>query len=145
MAELHQWREPATTELGHIPQEAVRQPLAALVVLCLFQQLITEPLFEPVNGFQRRPLPEINRQPLVLLRTQVMPMAPHQGNQAAMFGAHPIELLPTRQEVMVHRTDDMEPVRDNAGLREVFAHQSAVTGGQIHANHLHALFARQTP
>jgi hypothetical protein len=54
MTELNQWREPATTERGDVPQKAPGQFLAAFLVTAFLEQHAAEPLFEAVDSFQRR-------------------------------------------------------------------------------------------
>ena len=49
IAELHQWREPATTERAHIGEEAACQRVAALLIPAFLKQAVAEPLFETVN------------------------------------------------------------------------------------------------
>ncbi len=49
VAELSQWREPATTERSHVPQKTPSQFLAAFLVAAFLQQHIAEPLFEVIN------------------------------------------------------------------------------------------------
>jgi len=74
IAELYQWREPATTERGDIAEEAMRQTFTALLIAGLFQQCVTEPLFETVDRLQRRPFSEVGREAFVLLGSEVVPM-----------------------------------------------------------------------
>ena len=42
---------------------------------------------------------------------------------------------------MIHQPDDMEAISHDARLGEVFAHDRAVNGRQIHADHLHQMLA----
>jgi hypothetical protein len=51
IAELSQWRKPATTERGDIGKEAVCQLLAAFLIAAFLQQGVAKPLFEPIDGF----------------------------------------------------------------------------------------------
>ena len=127
-------REPATTERGHLGQEALSQSAAFSDGPMLFQQQVAETLFEGIDGFQRRPFSQIDRQPLLLLSREMVPMTTHQRKQSAMLGSEWINLLPAGQEVMVNRTHHMEAIGHNLGLGKVFAHQSPITGGQIHAD-----------
>jgi serine phosphatase RsbU (regulator of sigma subunit) len=66
VAELYQWGEPATTEHRDVPQKTVRQAAAAFLRLAFLQQQITESLFEAVNRLQRRVLPQVRREALLL-------------------------------------------------------------------------------
>ena len=61
MAELNQWRKPATTERGDVPQKASCEFMTAFLVTAFLEQHATEPLFEAIDGFQRRSFAEIRR------------------------------------------------------------------------------------
>ena len=49
MAELHEWREPATTKRGDGAEKAARQLAAAFLVAALLQQYGAEPLFKVIS------------------------------------------------------------------------------------------------
>ena len=72
MAERDQWGEPATTQRGHIAEEAARQLLAAFVIAAFLEQQIGEPLLEAVDRLQRRVFSEVSREALVLLKGEIL-------------------------------------------------------------------------
>src|SRR5579871_876392 len=134
IAELHQWREPATTERGDIGQEAACQLLAAFLISPLLEQAVAEPLFEAVNHFQGWVLPQIRRQALVLQNREVVAMAAHQGEQPAVFSSNRVKELPAGQKVMIDGADHVESIGHNLGVGEMLLHQRPVTDRQIHAD-----------
>ncbi len=144
MAERHQGREPATTQGRDVPQEAMGQLVATSLVAAFFQQRITEPLFKAVNRLQRRFVPEVGGEAVVLLRGEVMAMTPHQGKQAAVLGSDRVDVLPARQEMMSHGANDVKAVGYDARLREMLARECAIAGGQVHTDDLDEMFALQS-
>ena len=68
-------------------------------------------------------------------------MAPHQRKQATIAGTHAIDVPPAGQEVMIDDADDMEAIRYDARVGEVFVNQGAVGRSQVHAHHPDQVFA----
>src|SRR5436305_10776914 len=64
----------------------------------LLQQQITETLLKAVDDSEQRMLAEILLQAHQLIRTQIVPMATHEREQAAVFGAHRIEIAASKRE-----------------------------------------------
>ena len=89
----------------------------------LFQQQGTETLFEAIDLIQCRMMAEIGGQAGSLIGVKVVTMPAHQRD----------ELAPAAEKVMIHQTNDVESIGDNAGVGEVLAHQRAIAGRQVHA------------
>lgn len=62
---------------------------------------------------------EISSQAKLLVGSEVVAMAAHQGKQSAIFGPSGIEIAPAGEEMMVDDADHMETVGDDAGVGEV--------------------------
>lgn len=60
-----------------------------------------------------------------------------------VLAAGGIEIAPAGQEVVVDEADDVEAVGDDEGVREMFADQRAVGGGEVHADQFDLGFALQ--
>lgn len=79
----------------------------------------------------------------LLFGLQMVRMPSHEGQQAALPRASRIEVAPTGQKVLVNEANDVEAIGHNARVGEMFAYQSAVSGGQVHAHQTHPRFALQ--
>ena len=82
--------------------------LALFACTVLFQDQVTQPLFEAVDRLQHRVVRQISGQVKLLIGPKIVAMAAHQGEQASILGAGRIEAPPTGQEVMIDDADDME-------------------------------------
>ena len=60
---------------------------------------------------------------------EIVAMAAHQREQAAVLTGHRVEVSPAGEELLIDETDNMEAIGDNLGLREVFPGHRAIGGG----------------
>ena len=74
----------------------------------LLQQQITETLLKAVDDREQRVLAEILLQAHQLIRAQIVPMAAHEREQAAVFGAYRIEIAPASEKVLVDQANPDE-------------------------------------
>jgi len=119
LAELNQWGQTSLSQLVNRAQETRHQLLTLPAVAMFLQQQIAEPLFEAVDGLQHRMLSQISGQAKLLIRSEIVPMTPHQREQAAILRTHPIEVSPAGQEVMIDDADHVEAVSYDACVGEV--------------------------
>ncbi len=145
ITELDQLRQARLPQLVDGAQKTGREPGALLTGAIFLQEEVAEALLEAVDELQGGLLGQVTFQVEVLFGTQVMAMAPHEGEQSAVTAGDRIEIAPTRQEVVVDQPDDVEAICHDAGIGEVLAHQGAVGRGQIHAYHPHFGFPFQAP
>jgi hypothetical protein len=64
----------------------------------------------------------------MLRESEILPMAPHQGKEAAVLGSDGVQFLPTDQEVVIDGADHMEAIGQDLGLWEMLPHQGTITG-----------------
>jgi hypothetical protein len=76
-----------------------------------------------------------------LLRRKITAVTAQEREQAAIPGAAGIQLPPQGKEMMIDQANDVKAVGHDQSFGEVLLHHSPVTGGQIHADHLHLFFA----
>jgi hypothetical protein len=125
LAELHQLRQDGLAQLVDRFEKTRGQRTALFTGAMLFQEQMTEPLFETVDLAHGREAVEVGLQ---------------------LFGLAWLEVVavpPTGQEVQVDEPDDMKPVGDNRRFGKMLPHQGSVRAGQIHADPPHPLFALQ--
>ena len=142
-AERDQLRQSGLPQLVDGVQQAGRQEFALVAGAVLFEQQVAEPLFESIDRRQDGPACEVIGEAVLLVGREVVAMAAHEAEQAAVFGAGGIDLAPAGEEVVVDEADDVEAVGDDAGVGEVFADQGAVGAGQVHANDLDGFTAAE--
>jgi hypothetical protein len=100
LAELHQLRRDGLTQLVDRFEKTRGQRTALFTGAMLFQEQITEPLFETVDLAHGREAVEVGLQLFGLARLEV------------------VAVPPTGQEVQVDEPDDMKPVRRQSALWE---------------------------
>jgi hypothetical protein len=115
--------------------------LAGLVFL---QQQVAEALFEAVDDLQDGMFGQIGCQADFLLGFEIVAVAAHEAEQAAVLAGDRIDLPPGGQKMLIDEADDVEAVGDDTGVGEVLLHQSAIGDREIHAHHTHVLFGLQT-
>lgn len=122
-------------------EESRDECLALFAGAVFLQQQIAEALLETIDEIQGGVQFQVRSQAQLLFGLDVVAMAAHQRQQAAVPGTNGIDVAPAGQEVMVDEADDMEAIRHDAGIREVFAHHSTADRSQVHAHHAHRFFA----
>jgi hypothetical protein len=105
------------------------------------EQQITEALLESIDFAQDGELIKIGLQLDGLFRLEIVTMAAHQREQAAMFGSSGVDVPPAGQEVVIDEADDMEAIGDDPGLGEVLADDGAIHARQIHTHDSHPVLA----
>jgi hypothetical protein len=98
-------------------------------------------LLEAVDDPEGRMRRQMGIELHLLSGLQVVTVSAHERHEAAVLAAGGIQIPPAGQKVVVDEADDMKAVCHNAGFGEVFPHQGAVGGRQIHADHAHLVFA----
>src|SRR5579884_2656051 len=96
LAQLHPLRQAGLPQWVDGAEEAVGERLALTAGAVFFEQQVTEPLFEAVDEFQHRVAGQIGRQTGLLLGGEVVAMAAHEREQAAVLTRHRIPFLPPR-------------------------------------------------
>ena len=114
----------------------------SLRVRCFFSSKSQSRFFETVDFAQDRELVEAGLEFELLVGLEIVAVATHQREQAAVLGAGGIDLAPTGQEVMVDEADDVEAIGDDLGFGKVLADDRAVDARQVHTDDADAVFAR---
>jgi hypothetical protein len=138
---IYELRPAGLAQLVNGLEKARDQGAALFTRAMLFQQQIAESLFVTIDLAHGRELIEVGLQLFGLAGLEMVAMPTHQGKQTAVLGSHRVDLPPAGYEVQVDQPDDMKPVGDDAGIREMFPYQGAVGAGQIHAYHADSLLA----
>lgn len=139
------WRQASLPQLVDGAQEPGDE-LGALFPGAMFvQQQGTETLLEAVDEAEHGLGGQIGIESGLLFGLQLVPVAPHQRQQAAVLGCLSVDVAPTGQEMRVDPSDHGEAVGDDAGVGKVLSHQGAIRAGQIHANHPHLGLAFPPP
>ena len=141
VSEDDELRQSGLAQLDDGTQKTGDQFLALSARFVFLQQQIAKPLFEAVDEVQGGALGQVGQQPDLLLGFEVVAVAAHQRDQAAVLGPGRIDLSPAGQEVVVDEADHMEAVGDDDRPRKLFMDDRAVDYGQIHADDPDLLFA----
>lgn len=116
--------------------EQAGDEFAALLACAVFlQQQIAEILLEAVDEMESWMLSQVLAEPLLLIRFEIVAVAAHEREQAAVFAGRRVHFPPKGQEVVVDEANDVEAVGHNLGLGEVLPDDGPVGGRQIHADH----------
>jgi len=112
-------RQPGLAQPVDGAKKTRYQLLTLLARTVFLEQQVAPPLLETIDGLQRRMLRQIASQPKLLIGSQTVTTAPHQGNEAAVLGADAIQVTPASQEMMVHDADHVEAVSYDTHMRKV--------------------------